>query len=131
MSVLIKGMDMPENCRSCFFRGTFGWGASYCRMESDLRPLDNTLPTINNPDARPDWCPLEEFHLIEFRGFTGAVPENVVVGLDSMASANRFDDLLRRRVKKAAEKICDEIMENVKKEMQEEVKKAREIEDGH
>ena len=123
MSVLIKGMDMPENCGLCPFTYS-GAFADYCCADPGGREA-NTLGVF-----RPKWCPLEEFHLIEFRGFTGAGPENVVVGLDSMASANRFDDLLRRRVKKAAEKICDEIMENVKKEMQEEVKKAREIDDG-
>lgn len=127
MSVLIKGMEMPENCYACqlcdeveAFTNEF---ICYCTGKA-------YEDVTKYADCRPEWCPLEEFHLIEFRGFTGAGPENVVVGLDSMASANRFDDLLRRRVKKAAEKICDEIMENVKKEMREEAKKAREIEDG-
>jgi hypothetical protein len=122
MGVLIKGMEMPENCGECPL--TYEALDVCCCADPEGREVNV------RGELRPEWCPLEEFHLIEFRGFTGAGPENVVVGLGSMASANRFDDLLRRRVKKAAEKICDEIMENVKKEMQEEVKKAREIDDG-
>lgn len=122
MSILIKGMEMPENCFDCQLCDEIeGFTKFICYF---------TGKACKYADRRPEWCPLEEFHLIEFREFTEVGPENIVVGVDRMTSANRFDNLLRQRVKKAAEKICDEIMENVKKEMQEEVKKAREIEDG-
>ena len=49
MSVLIKGMEMPENCYEC-------------RFQSELRLYCNAMPDnfCGNTDdiERPDWCPL-------------------------------------------------------------------------
>lgn len=51
MSVLIKGMEMPENCDKC-------------RFQSELRLYCDAMPYnfCGNTDdiERPDWCPLVE-----------------------------------------------------------------------
>ena len=51
MSILIKGMEMPENCDKC-------------RFQSELRLYCNAMPDnfCGNTDdiERPDWCPLVE-----------------------------------------------------------------------
>ena len=52
MSVLIKGMKMPENCDNCFFvgRGYPDWcGIPWIPKEED---------EIDDTSVRPDWCPL-------------------------------------------------------------------------
>ena len=50
MSVLVKGMEMPENCGECIWiqRGYPDW--------CDL-PMGKDL---YNDKKRPDWCPLVE-----------------------------------------------------------------------
>lgn len=51
MSVLIRGMEMPENCDKC-------------RFQSELRLYCDAMPYnfCGNTDdiERPDWCPLIE-----------------------------------------------------------------------
>jgi hypothetical protein len=51
MSVLIKGIEMPENCDKC-------------RFQSELRLYCDAMPYnfCGNTDdiERPDWCPLVE-----------------------------------------------------------------------
>lgn len=47
MSVLIKGMEMPENCLDCILSGDF-----FCKG----KPLNFT--GYIDEDKRPDWCPL-------------------------------------------------------------------------
>ena len=50
MSVLIKGMKMPDNCESCAFESGFG----FCLAKSD------NFCGYTNYRKRPDWCPLVE-----------------------------------------------------------------------
>ena len=47
MSVLIKGMEMPENCYECS-----------CYREDDICNNDCEYRYVY--DGRPDWCPLVE-----------------------------------------------------------------------
>ena len=51
MSILIKGMEMPQNCDKCRFQSAF---KLYC----DAMPYN----FCGNTDdiERPDWCPLVE-----------------------------------------------------------------------
>ena len=51
MSVLIKGMEMPQNCDKCRFQ-------SALRLYCDAMPYN----FCGNTDdiERPDWCPLIE-----------------------------------------------------------------------
>ena len=53
MSILIKGMEMPQNCDKCRFQSAF---KLYC----DAMPYN----FCGNTDdiERPDWCPLIEVH---------------------------------------------------------------------
>lgn len=46
MSILIKGMEMPENCGEC----RFDLGQSGCFCCITQRPVE--------PIDRPEWCPL-------------------------------------------------------------------------
>ena len=50
MSVLIKGMKMPDNCESCAFESGFG----FCLAKSD------NFCGYTNAHKRPEWCPLVE-----------------------------------------------------------------------
>ena len=54
MSVLVKGMKMPENCEECFFVG-LGY-PDYC----SLPQIPNGEDEIEDISVRPDWCPLVE-----------------------------------------------------------------------
>ena len=49
MSVLIKGMEMPENCREC----PVALSGKYCR-------INKTHTTYIKLPIRPDHCPLVE-----------------------------------------------------------------------
>ena len=58
MSVLIKEMKMPSECRKCFMMD-YGimTGETYCKVNG------KTLAESYRPiefDGRPDWCPLVE-----------------------------------------------------------------------
>ena len=58
MSVIVKGMQMPSECRKCFAMdyGTMT-GETYCKVNG------KTLAESYRPigfDGRPDWCPLVE-----------------------------------------------------------------------
>ena len=56
MSVIVRGMKMPENCRECPFEGYHSdIGQTYCMACSKV------LSTAFRPilfDGRPKWCPL-------------------------------------------------------------------------
>lgn len=51
--VIIKGMEMPENCRGCQFMkiGVGDWKGEFWCSAIRFQPLTNI-------DKRPDWCPL-------------------------------------------------------------------------
>ena len=58
MSVIVKGMEMPKDCRECrmmeYHERT---GKTWCK------PADGLLADTYRPimyDGRPDWCPLVE-----------------------------------------------------------------------
>ena len=50
MSVLVKGMSIPDNCESCAFETGFG----FCLAKSD------NFCGYTNYRKRPEWCPLVE-----------------------------------------------------------------------
>lgn len=50
MSVLVKGMPIPDNCESCAFATGFG----FCLAKSD------NFCGYTNDRKRPEWCPLVE-----------------------------------------------------------------------
>jgi len=58
MSVLIRGMEMPNECRNCRMSVYHGnTGKTWCT------PADAILADGYKPvpfDGRPDWCPLVE-----------------------------------------------------------------------
>ena len=57
MSVLIKGMDMPKNCKDCFFlTGIATHGGIFCDCGSYVSYGRNILDV----ESKPDWCPLVE-----------------------------------------------------------------------
>ena len=48
--VIVKGMEMPENCNECRLLGEGRWCWAI--------PVDETQPGATREDKRPDWCPL-------------------------------------------------------------------------
>ena len=50
MSILIRGMTMPDSCAECNFESSRG----YCRA----KPIEFCGHTKD--DGRPEWCPLVE-----------------------------------------------------------------------
>ena len=58
MSILIKGMEMPEDCRDCPLEMYYmNCGETRCRAENKILAEDfKAIPF----DGRPDWCPLVE-----------------------------------------------------------------------
>lgn len=48
--VIIKGMEMPENCNECRLLGEGRWCWAI--------PVDETQPGATREDRRPNWCPL-------------------------------------------------------------------------
>ena len=58
MSVLVKGMEMPQDCRECCMAEYhINTGKTWCK------PADGLLADTYRPimyDGRPDWCPLVE-----------------------------------------------------------------------
>lgn len=76
MSILIRGIQMPSECRKCFSMeyGTMT-GETYCKVNG------KTLAESYRPiefDGRPDWCPMVE------------LPENHGRLMDADAFLERF-----------------------------------------
>lgn len=58
MSVVVRGMVMPERCRSCPFESYISdIGQTYC--SASLKVLATAFRS-NPYDSRPKWCPLFE-----------------------------------------------------------------------
>ena len=58
MSVLIKGFEMPKDCRDCPMEMFYmNCGETRCRAENKI--LAENFKAIPF-DGRPDWCPLVE-----------------------------------------------------------------------
>ena len=56
MSVIVKGMEMPENCRECRFQDYVSiTGDTWCGVNDAV--LTRNLEPIKF-DGRPEWCPL-------------------------------------------------------------------------
>lgn len=56
MSVILKGMEMPDECMNCEF-GVYGFNFSHCELKDHGRIISQKC--IDN-GTRPDWCPLVE-----------------------------------------------------------------------
>ena len=63
MSVLIKGMEMPESCDKCRFCVN-GFTDEAPMYECGVQSYDNVSVLVESSgkpfDFRPDWCPLVE-----------------------------------------------------------------------
>ena len=58
MSVIVKGMEMPTDCRKCIlYEHQKYTGLPFCKAV-DKRLADDYKP--RSYDERPDWCPLVE-----------------------------------------------------------------------
>lgn len=57
MSVIVKGMKMPNNCVDCEF-GLYRFGI-ICQLR-DYENERNVPQKYIDDDIRPDWCPLIE-----------------------------------------------------------------------
>ena len=51
MSILIKGMEMPENCELCMFHGVDAENGCF---------IEKAFCLMMNGHEKPTWCPLEE-----------------------------------------------------------------------
>ena len=51
MSVLVKGMKMPESCYGCDLANFFTDETPYCRRR---------MKAVSFSGDRPSWCPLQE-----------------------------------------------------------------------
>ena len=83
MSVIVKGMQMPSECRKCFAMdyGTMT-GETYCKVNG------KTLAESYRPigfDGRPEWCPLVE------------LPEKHGRLIDADAFAERIKSIIERQ----------------------------------
>ena len=54
MSLIIKGMDMPEKCENC---PCYDYIDYVCRADDCFAPFD-----VENPEERSEHCPLIEIH---------------------------------------------------------------------
>ena len=68
MSVIVKGMEMPESCYKCPMAND-----DFYLCGATEKYLDN-----NSEERRPDWCPLIEVELVEQE--EAIVPLNMLGG---------------------------------------------------
>ena len=57
MAVIVKGMEMPKDCRECMMQVYYSSEKTWCK------PVDRLLSEDYKPipfDGKPDWCPLVE-----------------------------------------------------------------------
>ena len=55
MSVVVRGMDMPENCFGCRFKDI-----GFCHAYHDHPSEAEYIPDEILDSGRPKWCPLFE-----------------------------------------------------------------------
>jgi hypothetical protein len=60
-AILIKGMEMPENCDDCKLRHI---GLARCNVTGNSTSHHPTGVPMNQKE-RPKWCPLEETEVWE------------------------------------------------------------------
>lgn len=58
MSIVVKGMEMPDDCRECPMEIYYSFcGETRCRVCNRILAKDyKSIPF----DGRPDWCPMIE-----------------------------------------------------------------------
>ena len=55
MAVIVKGMEMPKDCRECLMQVYYSSGKTWCKSVDRLLSEDyKPIPF----DGKPDWCPL-------------------------------------------------------------------------
>jgi len=59
MSVLIKGMEMPDSCMACPFSVSVNFGAVCCPTHTTI-PDSKLFNDVGEPADRQPWCPLIE-----------------------------------------------------------------------
>lgn len=92
MSVLVKGMSIPDNCESCRFATGFG----FCLAKSDI------FCGYTNDSKRPEWCSLVEVpvphgdlvdrDILEQELRNGIKAGNLEEGYEHYANINSMDD---------------------------------------
>jgi len=105
MSVLIKGMEMPETCDGCPFHHYHSVGEYVC----EATPMFYPWNLANTKGARKEWCPLVELpphgRLIDADALKAAICEALKNALDD-DSVNIFGAVLAEFV---AQGFTDEI----------------------
>ena len=83
MSVLIKGMDMPENCRQCDFTHCTHFGQKLCTLLTEAISIKHKLPN----------CPLVEIPTPHGRMIDADEPLKTIEANDYMlrSELNTFD----------------------------------------
>ena len=59
MSILIKGVEMPESCMACPFSVSVNFGAVCCPTHTTI-PDSKLFNDVGEPTDRQPWCPLIE-----------------------------------------------------------------------
>lgn len=65
MSILIKGMEMPQNCDRCFFCQYIHADEDHerfyvCSLENWKKPITHLPLNPIQAKSKPNWCPLIE-----------------------------------------------------------------------
>lgn len=65
MSLLIKGMEMPQNCDKCFFCHYIHADEDHehfyvCSLENWKKPITHLPLNPIQAKSKPEWCPLVE-----------------------------------------------------------------------
>ena len=93
MSILIKGMDMPKNCKECDFCNEINfegylWFDYYCSVKDKSFDWDDD-------DNKPDWCPLVEI----------PTPHGDLVDLNDVVHPN--DSMRRMTIDEQLRRTCE------------------------
>ena len=96
MSILIRGMEMPESCFECPFECDYAFICSLTNKETRKQRKEHA---VNEYEAMPEWCPLVEVPTPHGR-LIDADKLSVSV-LDGMYSNDEYEDVIWELVQDA------------------------------
>lgn len=87
MSIIVKGMEMPDTCEECRISIEF-WGDMHCPLFAGDIPQDFGRKADCGFECRPNWCPLRP--LPEKHGRLGDLDELKTSFADSINECKKW-----------------------------------------
>ena len=101
MSVLVKGMEMPETCDECEFHCYHSYGEYVCVAAPLLYPFN----LANSKGRRKSWCPLVEVPAPH--GDLIDIDSKIIIGIKDGLKVTTVRDLLNDKAARLPKTVIE------------------------